>query len=75
MGFVFQLYGNMYAFNGHIYGVLPQAVAKLSLDILTPSENLNFLHLFVVFPQEVHFPKGVYQKSFPFDIRAIFSIN
>ena len=34
-----------------------------------------FLHLFVAFLREVHFPTGIYQESFPHEIRAIFSIN
>ena len=38
-------------------------------------QNLNFLHLFVAFLQKGHFPKGIQQKSFPCEIRAIYSIN
>ena len=36
-------------------------------------KNLNFLHLFVALPQEVHFPKGIKQKSFQCEMRAIFT--
>ena len=35
-------------------------------------ENLNFSYLYIVLPLETHFPKGIEQKSFWGDIRAIF---
>ena len=37
--------------------------------------NVKFLHLFVALLQEAHFPKGINQKSFQSEIRAIFFIN
>ena len=35
-------------------------------------QNLNFLHLFLALPLKTHFPKGIGQKSFQGEIRAIF---
>ena len=35
-------------------------------------QNLNFLHLFITLPLKTHFPKGIEQKSFQGEIRAIF---
>ena len=35
-------------------------------------KNVNFLHLFIDFPWETHSPKGIEQKSFQGQIRAIF---
>ena len=38
-------------------------------------QNLNFLHLFVALLQEAHFLKGIKQKSFSYEMRAIFCIK
>ena len=37
-----------------------------------PLQNLNFLHLFVALLQETHFPKGIKQKPFSNEMKAIF---
>ena len=39
--------------------------------MLSKKSKLEFLHLFVAFLQEVYFPKGIQQKSFPYEVRAI----
>ena len=36
-------------------------------------QNWIFVHLFVAFLPEVYFLKGIWQKSFPYEIQAIFS--
>ena len=38
-------------------------------------QNLNFSHLFVSLRKETHFPKGIEQKSFQGEIRAIFPLS
>ena len=38
-------------------------------------QNLNFLYPFVALLQKAHFSKGIKQKSFPYEMRAIFCIK
>ena len=38
-------------------------------------QNLKFLHLLVALLWEAHFPKGIKQKSFQCEIRAIFPLS
>ena len=50
----------------------PNLKAYSQISYRRHSQSLNSLHLFVALPLEMHFPKGIKQKLYQGEIRAIF---